>query len=98
MVVGFATLMIRLEVTQEGYRLSALRSDIARLEDQNRKLRLSAAQLSSHERLRSLASRYRLVGAARRAGGDSAVTPAFKQRRKRIGALTFVLAGCSRSR
>jgi len=59
-VVGFATLMMRLEVTQEGYRLSAVRVDIATLEDQNRRLRLTAAQLSSHERLRALAPRYHL--------------------------------------
>ena len=59
-VVGFATLMMRLEVTQEGYRLSTVRVDIATLEDQNRRLRLTAAQLSSHERLRALAPRYHL--------------------------------------
>ena len=59
-VVGFATLMMRLEVTQEGYRLSAVRVDIATLEDQNRRLRLTAAQLSSHERLRALAPKYHL--------------------------------------
>ena len=60
-VVGFATLLMRLEVTQEGYRLSAVRLDIARLEDQNRRLRLTAAQLSSHDRLRALAPKYHLV-------------------------------------
>jgi cell division protein FtsL len=59
-VVGFATLMMRLEVTQEGYRLSSMRVDIATLEDQNRRLRLTAAQLSSHERLRALAPKYHL--------------------------------------
>jgi|HubBroStandDraft_1064217.scaffolds.fasta_scaffold725167_1 cell division protein FtsL len=59
-VVGFATLMMRLEVTQEGYRLSAVRVDIATLEDQNRRLRLTAAQLASHERLRALAPKYHL--------------------------------------
>jgi len=59
-VVGFATLLMRLEVTQEGYRLSAVRVDIARLEDENRRLRLTAAQLSSHDRLRALAPKYRL--------------------------------------
>ena len=59
-VVGFATLLMRLEVTQEGYRLSAVRLDIAKLEDQNRRLRLTSAQLSSHDRLRSLAPKYHL--------------------------------------
>ena len=59
-VVGFATLLMRLEVTQEGYRLSEVRLDIARLEDQNRRLRLTAAQLSSHDRLRALAPKYHL--------------------------------------
>jgi cell division protein FtsL len=60
LVVGFATLLMRLEVTQEGYRLSSLRIDIAKLEDENRRLRLTAAQLSSHDRLRALAPKYRL--------------------------------------
>ena len=59
-LVGFATLLMRLEVTQEGYRLSAVRLDIVKLEDQNRRLRLTAAQLSSHDRLRALAPKYRL--------------------------------------
>jgi cell division protein FtsL len=59
-VVGFATLMMRLEVTEEGYRLSAVRLDIAKLEDENRRLRLTAAQLSSHDRLRALAPKYHL--------------------------------------
>jgi hypothetical protein len=31
-----------------------------KLEDENRRLRLTAAQLSSHDRLRALASRYHL--------------------------------------
>ena len=60
-VVGFATLMIRLEVTREGYRLPALHDEIARLQDENRELRLTAAQLSSHDRLRGLAPRYHLA-------------------------------------
>lgn len=60
-VVGFATLMIRLEMTQEGYRLSALHDEIAKLQDENRVLRLTAAQLSSHERLRALAPQYQLA-------------------------------------
>ncbi|HKV55340.1 MAG TPA: cell division protein FtsL [Candidatus Binataceae bacterium] len=57
---GFATLMIRLEATQEGYRLSALRLELRTLEQQNQRLRLEAAELSSHERLRALAPRYGL--------------------------------------
>ncbi|HEV2171737.1 MAG TPA: cell division protein FtsL [Candidatus Binatus sp.] len=59
-VVGFATLMIRLQMTQEGYKLSALHEEIAKLQDENRELRLTAAQLSSHERLRALAAKYHL--------------------------------------
>jgi cell division protein FtsL len=58
--IGFATLLIRLETTREGYRLSTLTTEIAKLEDQNRELRLSVAQLSSHERLRALAAQYNL--------------------------------------
>lgn len=57
---GFATLMVRLEVTQEGYRLSALRINIHNLEDSNQRLKLEAAELSSHGRLRALAARYKL--------------------------------------
>jgi cell division protein FtsL len=60
-IVGFATLMIRLQMTQEGYRLSALHEEIAKLQDENRGLRLTAAQLSSHERLRALAPQYHLA-------------------------------------
>jgi cell division protein FtsL len=59
-VVGFATLMMRLEVIQEGYRLSVVHADIVRLDDHNRELALQAAQLSSHERLRALAAKYHL--------------------------------------
>jgi cell division protein FtsL len=59
--VGFTTLMVRLEATREGYRLSALHQEIAKLQDENRGLRLEAAQLSSQERLRALASRYHLA-------------------------------------
>jgi len=59
-VVGFATLLTRLAVTQEGYRLSAVRLEIVKLEDENRRLRLTAAQLSSHDRLRALAPKYHL--------------------------------------
>ncbi|MGH7932942.1 MAG: cell division protein FtsL [Candidatus Binataceae bacterium] len=57
-VAGFATLMIRLEVTQEGYRLSALRIEVRKLENQNQRLKLAAAELESHERLRTLAKKY----------------------------------------
>ena len=60
-VVGFATLMIRLEVTREGYRLSALHDEIGKLQDENRGLRLTAAELSSHDRLRALAPKYHLA-------------------------------------
>lgn len=60
-VVGFTTLMIRLEVTREGYRLSALHEEIVKLQDSNRELRLETAQLSSQQRLRALASRYHLA-------------------------------------
>src|SRR5271168_2226256 len=60
-MVGFATLMIRLQVTQEGYRLSALHDEIAKLQDENRELRLTTAQLSSHDRLRALAPQYHLA-------------------------------------
>ena len=60
-MVGFATLMTRLQMTTEGYRLSALHDEIAKLQDENRGLRLTAAQLSSHERLRALAPRYHLA-------------------------------------
>ncbi len=59
--VGFTTLMVRLELTREGYRLSALHEEIARLQDTNRGLRLEAAQLSSQGRLRALAPRYHLA-------------------------------------
>ncbi len=58
--IGFTTLLIRLETTREGYRLSTLTTEIAKLEDQNRELRLTVAQLSSHDRLRALAAQYDL--------------------------------------
>ncbi len=56
-IVGFATLMIRLEVTQEGYRLSELRVENRDLEERNRKLKLEVAELTSHERLRGIATK-----------------------------------------
>ncbi len=58
--IGFAILMVRLEVTEEGYRLSELKTEIARQEEQNRRLKLQAAELSSHQRLHALAARYHL--------------------------------------
>lgn len=58
--LGFATLMVRLEVTQEGYRLSALRGENLELEDGNRNLRLRVAERGSRERLRALAPRFKL--------------------------------------
>jgi cell division protein FtsL len=54
---GFVTLMIRLEVTQEGYRLSDLRAKRRDLEERNRRLKLEVAELSAHERLRGIAAR-----------------------------------------
>jgi hypothetical protein len=58
--LGFATLMVRLEVTQEGYRLSTLRSDNFKLEEDNRNLRLGVAQVASRDRLRALAPKFNL--------------------------------------
>lgn len=57
---GFVTLLVRLAVTREGYRLSAAGAGIARLEEENRALRLSTAELGSHARLRALAPKYGL--------------------------------------
>jgi cell division protein FtsL len=62
---AFATLMVRLEVTQEGYRISALRVEMSALALQNQRLRLEAAQLSSRHRLRTLAVRYGLAAPVR---------------------------------
>ncbi|MBV8774968.1 MAG: hypothetical protein JO166_21935 [Deltaproteobacteria bacterium] len=59
-LLGYALLTVRLEVTQEGYRLSALRRDVEELQRENQGLRLEAAELSSYKRLRSLAPRYGL--------------------------------------
>jgi cell division protein FtsL len=64
-IVGFTTLMVRLEVTREGYRISALRGEISKLQDENRRLRLNAAQLSSHDRLRALAPKFHLAAPGR---------------------------------
>ncbi|MGH8011142.1 MAG: cell division protein FtsL [Candidatus Binataceae bacterium] len=57
-VAGFGTLMTRLEVTQEGYRLSTLRVELRKLEDENQRLKLQAAELDAHQRLRALAAKY----------------------------------------
>ena len=59
-LMGFALLMVRLEVIQEGYRLSSLRLEVEKLRQQNQRLRLEAAELSSYQRLRSLAPKYGL--------------------------------------
>jgi cell division protein FtsL len=59
-LVGFAMLIVRLEVIQEGYRLSALRLEVEKLRQENQRLRLEAAELSSYQRLRSLAPKYGL--------------------------------------
>jgi cell division protein FtsL len=58
--MGFALLMVRLQVIQEGYRLSALRLEVEELQQENQRLRLEAAELSSYQRLRSLAPKYGL--------------------------------------
>ena len=60
MMVGYALLMVRLEVTQEGYRLSTLRLEVEALQRENQRLRLEAAELNSDQRLRLLAPRYGL--------------------------------------
>ncbi|HXW84810.1 MAG TPA: hypothetical protein VEJ86_10425 [Candidatus Binataceae bacterium] len=59
-VVGFASLMIRLEVIREGYRIAQLAAANAKLVEQNRTLRLRVAELSSHDRLRALAAKFNL--------------------------------------
>jgi cell division protein FtsL len=59
-LLGFVLLMVRLEVIQEGYHLSALRIEIEKLQQENQRLRLEAAELSSYQRLRSLAPKYGL--------------------------------------
>lgn len=56
----FAMLAIRLEVTEEGYRLSQLQSAIEQQQEQNRSLKLQVAELGSHRRLRALAAKYHL--------------------------------------
>jgi len=59
-LIAFAMLMIRLQVTEEGYRLSQLQSAIEQQHELNRRLRLQVAELGSHQRLRALATRYHL--------------------------------------
>jgi len=61
---GFAVLMVRLEVTQEGYRLSSLRLEVRNLETENQRLKLETARLESHQRLRELAPKYGLAAPA----------------------------------
>jgi cell division protein FtsL len=61
---GFTTLMVRLEVTQEGYRLSSLQMEIRNLETENQRLKLETAGLESHQRLRALAPKYGLAAPA----------------------------------
>jgi cell division protein FtsL len=61
---GFAILLVRLEVTQEGYRLSTLRLEIRNLETQNQRLKLETARLESHQRLRALAPKFGLAAPA----------------------------------
>ena len=58
--IGFGTLMVRLEVTEEGYRLSALRDALAAEQEKNRHLKVEAAELGSRQRLRAMAARYHL--------------------------------------
>ncbi len=58
--IVFGTLMVRLEVTAQGYRLSELKKEIGEQQEQNRRLRLEVAQLGSHQRLRALAAHYHL--------------------------------------
>jgi cell division protein FtsL len=59
-LVGFALLLVRLAIIQEGYRLSALTQQVQQLQRENQRLRLEAAELGSYERLRLLAPRYGL--------------------------------------
>jgi cell division protein FtsL len=68
----FATLMTRLGMMREGYRLSDLRAQIAELKESNRTLKLRVAELASHDRLRALAVKYRMTPPAR---GQVVVVP-----------------------
>ncbi len=69
---GFATLMVRLAGMREGYRLSALRGQIAEIKENNRTLGLKVAELTTHDRLRGLAVKYRMTPPAR---GQVVVVP-----------------------
>jgi cell division protein FtsL len=69
---GFATLMVRLAGMREGYRLSALRGQIAEIKENNRTLGLRVAELTTHNRLRELAVKYRMNPPAR---GQVVVVP-----------------------
>ena len=57
MGAGFTALMVRLEVIQEGYRLSTLRAERHELEERNRRLQFDVAELTTHKRLRAIAER-----------------------------------------
>ncbi|MGH7865603.1 MAG: cell division protein FtsL [Candidatus Binataceae bacterium] len=57
---GFATVLVRLQITREGYRIAELRAEISQLENDSQRLKLEFAQLSAHSRLRELARRYEL--------------------------------------
>jgi len=61
----FATLMIRLEVVQEGYQLSSLQTEIVEYREKNRSLSLQVAQLSSQARLIALANKFQMSAPAR---------------------------------
>jgi cell division protein FtsL len=57
---GFAMLMMRLEVIEEGYHLSVLKLQVRQLGDENQHLRLQEAELKSRQRLRQLAIHYEM--------------------------------------
>jgi cell division protein FtsL len=60
LAVGFAILVVRLQATREGYRLSALHAEVESYQERNRTLKLEIAELSSRSRLRALAPSYHL--------------------------------------
>lgn len=70
--VAFATLMVRLQVTRGGYAASQTKAQVMELRQENRRLRLEVARLTSHARLRRLAGRFGL-GPAR--AGQLVVVP-----------------------
>jgi cell division protein FtsL len=57
---GFAMLMMRLEVIEEGYHLSVLKLQVRQLDNENQRLGLQEAELKSHQRLRQLAIQYEM--------------------------------------